>query len=332
MKKFLIIQTAFIGDVVLATCLVEKLHRFFPDSQIDFLLRKGNESLLQGHPHITQIWIWNKKKEKLRNLLRLLKRIRKERYDKVINVQRFAATGWITALSGAQETIGFRKNPLSWMFTRRIPHEIGPEGQTIHEIQRDLRLIQEFTDASQELPALYPSSEDMKKVSAYQDRVYVTISPASIWYTKQYPAGQWVSFIRKIPPAYRIFLLGAAADHALADSISQQSERPNLDNLCGTLSYLQSAALMKGAAMNYVNDSAPLHFASAMNAAVTAVFCSTVPAFGFGPLSKEHFIVEVQEKLDCRPCGLHGYASCPLGHFKCAREIQDEQLMRSIPS
>jgi ADP-heptose:LPS heptosyltransferase len=49
-QKFLIIQTAFIGDVVLATSLVEKLHNWFPDAQIDFLVRKGNESLLTGHP------------------------------------------------------------------------------------------------------------------------------------------------------------------------------------------------------------------------------------------------------------------------------------------
>jgi ADP-heptose:LPS heptosyltransferase len=42
---------------------------------------------------------------------------------------------------------------------------------------------------------------------------------------------------------------------------------------------------MKDAAMNYVNDSAPMHFASAVNAPVTAVYCSTIPAFGFGPLS-----------------------------------------------
>ncbi|RYZ76918.1 MAG: glycosyltransferase family 9 protein, partial [Proteobacteria bacterium] len=65
MQQFLIIQTAFIGDVVLATGLIEKLHRYFPEAKIDFLLRKGNEGLLIGHPHLREILIWNKKQNKL---------------------------------------------------------------------------------------------------------------------------------------------------------------------------------------------------------------------------------------------------------------------------
>jgi heptosyltransferase-2 len=87
-------------------------------------------------------------------------------------------------------------------------------------------------------------------------------------------------------------------------------------NLCGKLNLLQSAALMQNAEMNFVNDSAPLHIASAMNAPVTAIYCSTVPEFGFGPLS-DHFKILQVEKLSCKPCGLHGYKSCPKGHFKC---------------
>jgi heptosyltransferase-2 len=87
---------------------------------------------------------------------------------------------------------------------------------------------------------------------------------------------------------------------------------------------------MKEAAMNYVNDSAPMHFASAVNAPVTAVYCSTIPAFGFGPLSDKSFIVEIEEPLDCRPCGLHGYRACPRGHFHCAYKIQEVQLLQTL--
>ena len=62
MKKFLIIQTAFLGDVILATPVIEKLSDLFPDSKIDFFLRKGNESLLKGHPKLNKLYIWNNKK------------------------------------------------------------------------------------------------------------------------------------------------------------------------------------------------------------------------------------------------------------------------------
>jgi heptosyltransferase-2 len=88
---------------------------------------------------------------------------------------------------------------------------------------------------------------------------------------------------------------------------------------------------MKDAAMNYANDSAPLHFASAMNAPVTAIYCSTVPSFGFTPLSDKSFIVETDQKLTCRPCGLHGRKACPLGHFNCAHTIRTEQLLNTLP-
>lgn len=92
----------------------------------------------------------------------------------------------------------------------------------------------------------------------------------------------------------------------------------NIEIVAGKLSFLQSAALISKARITYANDSAPLHIASAMNAPVAAVFCSTTPEFGFGPLSDRSFILETDEKLACRPCGVHGKKECPLGHFKCS--------------
>lgn len=74
--------------------------------------------------------------------------------------------------------------------------------------------------------------------------------------------------------------------------------------------------------MNYVNDSAPMHLCSAVNAPVTAIYCSTIPEFGFGPLSDNSHILQTKEKLSCRPCGLHGFKSCPEKHFKCAWGIE----------
>jgi heptosyltransferase II len=331
MQKFLIIQTAFIGDVVLASCLIEKLHTFFPESQIDFLLRKGNESLLANNPGLHKLWVWDKKKNKRRNLLQILKQIRKEKYDKVINVQRFASTGWLTALSGAKETIGFDKNPFSRFFSKRIKHIVSKGDLVVHEIERNLRLVKDFTDDSIVKPVLYPSLEDYGLVQSYQQGDYVTISPASIWFTKQYPLDKWISFIDQIPNHNNVYLLGAESDRLICEEVRRTSLHAGVINLSGKLSFLQSAALMKNAKMNYVNDSAPLHFASAVNAPVTAIYCSTIPGFGFGPLSDIHFVIEIQELLDCRPCGLHGYKACPLIHFKCARNIRDEQLLETCP-
>ena len=121
---------------MLATALQEKIHATDPTVEIHWLVRKGNETLWAGHPYVTKVWIWNKGKNKYTELYRLMRSIRAERYDRVINVQRFAATGLLTALSGAGETIGFDKNPFSRFFTKRIPHLIGVAERSLHEIER----------------------------------------------------------------------------------------------------------------------------------------------------------------------------------------------------
>ncbi len=329
---------------MLATALLEKLHIRFPDAKLDFLVRKGNETLLTGHPWLNEVLVWDKKEHKLKNLLRLIRRIRETKYDKVINIQRFAATGLLTAFSGANETIGFDKNPLSRFFTKSIPHVVNtPDSPPLHEIDRNQLLIRGFTDDHPARPRLYPSPADIDKVQTYNTRPYITISPASVWFTKQYPPEKWAAFIRQLPGEYTAYLLGAPSDKELCDQIrtlvavatsagaTDATSAPlTLINLSGQLSFLQSAALMIAADMNYVNDSAPMHFASAVNAPVTAVYCSTIPSFGFGPLSDRRFIVEIKEPLECRPCGLHGYRVCPLGHFNCAHKIEDAQLLQTL--
>jgi len=329
MLKFLVIQTAFTGDVVLATSIVEKLHKHAPDAQIDFLLRKGNEGLLQGHPFITNLLVWDKKENKNRNLLIMALRVRREQYTHVINLHRFGTSGFITFFSGAKYKAGFDKNPFAFCYTQKVRHIISEPytDNPVHEVARNQMLIAGITDSEYALPKLYPSAADYELVKQYQAEPYLCIAPSSVWFTKQFPPEKWIGLINRLPGHYHIYLLGAPGDNVLAESILQKIPSGKVHSLCGKLSFLQSAALMQGADMNYTNDSAPLHFASAMNAPVTAVFCSTVPAFGFGPLRNNGKVVEIKERLYCRPCGLHGHKACPEGHFRCAHEITNEQLL-----
>ena len=93
MQKILVVQTAFIGDVVLATALLETLHENYPQASIDLVVRQGNESLFNEHPFISELIVWNKKENKYLNWLQVLQKIRAKKYDLLINLQRFAATG-----------------------------------------------------------------------------------------------------------------------------------------------------------------------------------------------------------------------------------------------
>lgn len=329
MQKILVIQTAFIGDVVLATAVVEKLKQYFPGAQVDFLLRKGNESLLQHNPHINEVLIWNKKEKKIKNLLSTVKKLRARKYDAVINLQRFFATGFLTAFSGAKQKIGFDKNPLSFMFTKSVKHIISTTPPYRHEVERNNDLIKDFTDDKITRPTLYPSSKDFESVQSYCSEPYITVSPRSVWFTKGYPLDKWKDFLDRLDPSCRVFLLGGPDDKEECELLKDATTHPKVTVLAGQLSFLQSAALMKTAVMNYANDSAPLHFASGVNAPVTAVFCSTVQSFGFTPLSDISFVAEIRHDLYCRPCGLHGKKECPEKHFRCAYEIAPEQLLET---
>lgn len=331
MQKFLVVQTAFIGDVVLATGILEKLHARYPDTAIDILVRKGNESLFTGHPFLHEVLTWNKKESKYKNLFRVIKRIRQNQYDLLINIQRFAATGLLTALSGAKHTIGFDKNPFSFLFSETVRHIVSDGGHDLHETARNHQLIRSITDGVAAKPVLYPSAADEKAIEAFTGAKYICIAPASVWFTKQFPANQWASLMNAIPSTITVYLLGAPGDSAICEQIQQETSHPSVISLAGKLNFLQSAALMKHAQMNYVNDSAPMHFASAVNAPVAAVYCSTIPAFGFGPLSSQSHIIEITQSLACRPCGLHGKKNCPLQHFNCARQISTEQLLAVLP-
>ena len=332
----LLIQTAFIGDVILATALVEYLAHQEPGRPIDMLVRRGNEGLLAGNPHIRQVLIWDKQQQKYPNLLRLLRRIRQAAYGRVVTLQRFASTGFLTAFSGAPERVGFAENPFSRFFTRRVPHRIG---DGTHEVARNLSLLKGTvegsnqtlalnTDSSLPRPALYPTAAAEAAAAPFTATGdYVCLAPTSVWFTKQYPEEKWLELLAALPPGLPVYLLGGPPDAAACERLAQAAGRPGLVNLAGQLSLLASAALMRGAVLNYVNDSAPLHLCSAVNAPVCAIFCSTVPAFGFGPLSTFARVVEHPGPLACRPCGLHGHARCPLGHFRCAREIETSQLL-----
>ena len=271
----------------------------------------------------------------------MLKKIRAKHYDVLINAQRFAATGLWTVLSSANTTIGFDKNPFSFLFTHKVKHDVVALNQNIsvsevHEINRNHVLISSLGVFPLAMPKLYPTKSDFEKVKLYQAEKYITIAPASVWFTKQFPLTAWVSFISELKFEGPIYILGGASDKALGDKIINEVVRlhstasTKIINLSGELGFLASAALQQKAVLNYVNDSAPMHFCSAVNAPVVAIYCSTITAFGFGPLSTNSFIVETQEQLACRPCGLHGNKQCPLGHFNCAHSIENAQLIAPL--
>lgn len=318
--------------MVLATAVAEKLRAFYPDAAIDFVVRKGAEGLLANNPQLRKVWVWDKKHRKGFNLLKIAAGIRREHYTHVVNMQRFFTSGLLTFLSGAPVRVGFDKNPLSRFYTAAFPHVISgkKDPAPVHELARNQSLIAAFTDATPALPRVYPAAADEAAILPYKNGPYYCIAPASVWATKQYPAAGFAALINALPGNEPVYLLGGKGDFELGEEIKNLAAHPRVQNLAGELSMLASAALMRDARHNWTNDSAPLHLCTAIGARVTAVFCSTIPEFGFGPAGPNGRVAQIDGDLYCRPCGLHGHRACPEGHFRCAKEIRMEALLAGI--
>ncbi len=322
-RSILVIQTAFTGDAVLGTSVVESLHEALPEARITYLVRAGHAALFTHHPFLHAVWEWKKTEGKTKALADLLYKVRKHRFDLVINLQRYFSTGLLTAFSGAHETRGFAKNPLSFLFSQSYAHSLD---SGLHEIQRNHALINDLASGLKR-PKIYLSEGEMEKAIPY--RGALVLAPASVWSTKQWPAAHWSKLIRLADDAYPIVLIGGKNDQNLCEEIVRNSGK-KVQILAGKLNFTESAAIMKNAALTVSNDSAPVHLASGVDAAILELFCSTVPEFGFTPLSSNSHYLETPQKLACRPCGLHGKKTCPLSHFSCGNTLTPEFVLKKI--
>lgn len=304
------------GDVILCTPVISELSRIYPEAKIDVVVRKGNESLLSNNPCINQLFIWNKKEGKYRSLVKTIKQLRQNRYDEVINLQRYSSSAIMTFFTKSKMKIGFSSAAMRWVYHKVVPHSLS-SGK--HEVSRNLSTIQHHGAKDVVRPELFPSKADFEFVQNYKNQPYYCLAPASVWFTKQLPKEKWIELLTLLETTGKVYLLGGPDDLLLCDEIA--NEKASVAVLAGKLNLLQSAALMRDAKMNYVNDSGPLHIASAMNAPVRAFFCSTVPDFGFGPLSDDSAVIQTSENLSCKPCGNHGFRACSKGHFKCGYQI-----------
>lgn len=341
-KPILIIQTAFIGDTILASHFARAVKEQFPESPIHFFLRKGNESVIQGLSSVDRVWVWEKQGGKTRNLMKLIGEMRKYDYHAVFNLHRHFNSGLVTLMMKASHKIGFKQNPLSFFYTNKvnhqIPHYIDQKVPATfwHEVQRNLELLkilrpnlQISHDSKKYKPELPIQQKHLDKIAEYEKvENYFVMAPASVWFTKAWSEHKYRELTERLATMGVVYLIGGPGDFDLCERI--RKDIPHTVNLCGKLGLLDSAALMKKARRVFVNDSAPLHLASAVNAKTTAIFCSTVKEFGYFTLADDSVIIETPEKLSCRPCGLHGHKECPQMHFNCAEKIQIETVVNTI--
>ncbi len=323
-RRVLFIQTAFFGDVVLATSALEAWHLAHPEDRVDVLVRKPMDSLFEGHPWLHRVLAWDKRpRVKGKDWRRLVREVRKARYDVVVNLHRHASSGILTALSLAPVRAGYANNPLAWRFTHRTAHRWG---DGTHEVDRHAELLAPFVPKASHRPQLHPQSRHVEEARALGADGALVVMPGSQWATKAWPEGQFSKFLDATHES--VLLLGAPSEHALCARLAEG--RAHVVNAAGKTSLLGTVAAIGMARAVVANDSAPLHVASATNTPTVALFASTVPRFGFGPLASSHVVVEPAVELACRPCGMHGRKRCPEGHFRCGWELPVQAVLEAV--
>jgi heptosyltransferase-2 len=316
----LVIQTSFLGDTVLTTPLLAQLANRGP---VDVVTTPASAALLANHPAVRTIIPYDKRGDDrgLVGLWRLARQLRDNRYDVALLAQgswRSAALAW---LAGVPSRIGFDTSAGRLLYSKRVPYR-----DDLHHAARLLMLARPNgrEPLPDELrPSLAPGPREREEVDRLlaaagvrADERLVGVAPGSVWGTKRWP--YYSELARLLVDDARIVVLGSANDSELAEAIL--SAAPNAIDATGQLSLLASAELVGRCGVLVTNDSAPLHLASAMQTPTVAIFGPTVPEFGFGPLAPRASVVG-HDELPCRPCDRHGPQRCPLGHFRCMREL-----------
>jgi heptosyltransferase-2 len=333
-SRILIIQTAFLGDVILCTPLIKATRRLFPDSFISFLLIPETENILENNPHLNEILVYDKRgKEKgLRNFVKQVKKIRKRNFDSAIIPHRHIRSALLAYLAGIPQRIGFDRSTGSFLFTQKVTYQ-----DDLHEIDRNLRLLSDLGhDALDGSPELFPSPEDfsyssrlLRNSGVEENDTIIGIAPGSVWATKRWLPERFaqVSDLLIKETGSKVVFLGSKQDERLClDIANLMAEKPVI--LAGKTSILQSAAVISRCKAILSNDSAPVHISSAMKRPAVAIFGSTVPEFGFAPYGEGNVIIG--KEMECRPCGIHGRNKCPKKHFRCMTEIATQEVFEAL--
>jgi heptosyltransferase-2 len=322
----LVVQTSFLGDVVLTTPLLRELARRGP---VDVVVRPDAAPILAGHADVRRVEAYDKRGADagLGGLWRLGRRLRaRGPYAAAYLAQGSPRSAALALLAGCRERVGFdtsrQARPL---YTRVVRFR-----RDRHHAERLWALACPDGEPTPEAvrPRLHPGAAERAAVDALlapflaasgaaSGGAFVAVAPGSVWATKRWP---FYPELAARLGAWPVVVVGGPGDRELAAAVAAACPPGRVLDATGRLSLLASAELLARARLLITNDSAPLHLASAAATPTLAVFGPTVPAFGFGPLAPGSATTGVDD-LPCRPCDAHGPRVCPLGHWRCMRAV-----------
>jgi heptosyltransferase-2 len=327
MTRIAVIQTAFPGDVILATPVFEAIKVNRPNSLLSAVVRPESACILRDNPYVDNIIVYDKYRADkgisgIRKIASLLMG-----HDEAIIIQRHFRSAIIARMAKIPIRIGFDNSAARLLYTSRVKYD-----RDKHEVLRCLDLIGEDDPNIRFKPRIFINPQISRQADEILHRNgiasgFAVVAPGSVWATKRY--AHYDHLINLIHDRFELpaVLVGGADDKDMALALSSKVSHKPLD-LTGQTDLLLSAAIISKAKIIFCNDSAPAHIAAAVGTPVVAIFGPTVPEFGFAPYSKNSVVVG-HDGLDCRPCSLHGTKKCPRGHFRCMIDLSSEKILEA---
>lgn len=320
----IVIQTAYMGDVILTTPLLTTLaERHGP---VDVVTTPASAPLLESHPAVGRVIPYDKRGEDKGwpGVRRVASLVRRGRYEVAYLPHRSWRSATLVLLARVPERVGFADSPAAALYTARLPRPV-----QAHETARLWSLARAPGDASVPPVSLGLGERDHAEADRWLaaqgiEGPFIALGPGGPWGAKRWPHFPALAAALDLP----VLAIGGPTDSALGDEIAAAAPG-RAWSACGQVGPRTSAALIARAEALVTNDSSPLHLGIAVGTPMVALFGPTVPSFGFGPTRPGDVCLGVEELL-CRPCATFGPANCPLDHHRCLRDLGIAPVLEAL--
>ena len=319
--KLLVLQFATIGDVVLTSSVVRCLKQQIPNARVHFCTKPDYEQLVASNPNIAKSHYLDG------SLMGLIRELRAEQFDYVVDLQNTLTTTFIKTALGCR-SFSVKRQTLRRLIYTRWKINAMPEQ---HIVDQYLATVQPLgvEDDGFGLDYFIPYKDEVETdwLPETHRQHYVAFAIGGRNLTSRLPTLRLIELCLKID--YPIVLLGDKADRSAGEEIVRAVGSRQVYNACGQFNLNQSASLLQRARVVFSHDTGLMHIAAAFRRKVYSIWGSTTPNFGVYPYRTPHVRLETPG-LGCRPCSASGSGGCPMKHFKCMNNLSFDFEVREL--
>lgn len=329
-RKILLIRLRRAGDVIMTTPALAVLKKAFPGASLSYLVEEPFARLVEGNPAVDEV-IRTGEKEGLGEFLRLVRRVRRKKFDVLVDFHGGPRASWLTLLSGARVKVGYRIKHKSFIYGLRVPR--APEKGHVHSVLNHVNLVKALGLESGEIPPLVlprATPEEAERVRTFlKERGFdglkiVVIHVGAGNRFRDWGQANWSALAARLAgvEGLRLVLAGGPEDAARAEAVAAAAGGKGAA-AAGTLNYVELREVIARSVLFVGPDSGPMHVAASTSTPIVALFGPTLPEV-FAPWRSGAKVLE--RDLDCRPCRQR---KCLPGDFRCLQETTPDEVFRA---